>query len=146
MGPALLDEIQQIAAHTRLAFELEFLSDFQLQIEHATDLHRHDRVLLIDACAETTMEQAWRFSVLSPDTSTAYTTHAMSPQQLLGVYQQVYGKSAPPVFMLALRGQLFNLGEPLSEQAQIDLQQASRFCWQLLQQPDLQVWLDLAAK
>ena len=78
----------------------------QLQVEHVTDLDGCDQVLFIDAdmsCAE-----PFDFSEIGAAKDDSYTSHAMNPAALLHAYRQVYGKDAPPAFLLRIRGYDFS--------------------------------------
>ncbi|TXT39771.1 MAG: HoxW protein [Comamonadaceae bacterium] len=94
LGPACVAALQaRLPAH--LSPQIEFLDDYQLQIEHALDLVGRHAVLFIDAslsCAapfEVTTVHARR--------DTSYSSHALSP---------------------------FELGQPMSLAAQAHLQAA----------------------
>ncbi len=89
--------------------QVEFLEDYQLQIEHALDLIGRKKVLLIDA----SLNCAAPFEVtdLQAAQDASFTTHALSPQALLQVYQDIQGESPPPCTLLAIRGENFELGE-----------------------------------
>ena len=91
------------------------LLDFQLQIEHTIDLEGRKRVLFVDA--STSAKAPFEFFRLQPEQDASYTTHAMSPQALLSVYQQVNGCAPPPAWLLSIRGYEFGLGLPLSTAA-----------------------------
>ncbi|MCE9549727.1 MAG: hydrogenase maturation protease [Betaproteobacteria bacterium] len=113
-------------------------NDMQLQVEHVTDLAACDRVLFIDAymsCAE-----PCDFSEISAEKDGSYTSHAMSPTALLYAYRQVYGKDAPPAFLLRIRGYAFALGDPLTEQAAANLDAATRLVRELCMDANLQRW------
>lgn len=102
--------------------QTEFVEDFQLQIEHVTDLDGRDAILFVDAdmsCAAPCLLQP---IIAAHDHS--YTSHAMTPQSLLHAFQQFYGKAAPPSYQLRIRGYGFELGENLSPEAESNLQQA----------------------
>lgn len=125
LGPALHD---LLAAHKRETGELadvEVLTDFQLQIEHAVDLEEREHVIFVDAgiaCAEP-------FDI-KPVTATrddTFTTHAMSPASLLWVYQQVNGTAPPRAYLLTIRAYEFGLGKDMSKQAAQNLQRAFQF-------------------
>jgi hypothetical protein len=51
----------------------------------------------------------------------------LSPEEVLGVYQKTFQIPPPPSFVLAIRGVSFELGEPLSNLAQQNLQAALSF-------------------
>ncbi|RKZ06180.1 Ni/Fe hydrogenase [Candidatus Fermentibacteria bacterium] len=110
LGPALYDLLQQEELNG-----VDLLTDFQLQIEHSIDLEGRERVLFVDA--STSANAPFELSRLQPEQDASYTTHAMSPQALLSVYQQVNGSAPPPAWLLSIRGYEFGLGLPLSTAA-----------------------------
>ena len=110
--------------------DVDLLTDYQLQIEHAVDLEDRRRVLFVDA--STSASAPFELTRLQPDQDTSYTTHAMSPQALLSVYQQVNGRSPPPAWLLSIRGYDFGLGLPLSTAANENLLAAFKHLKQLL--------------
>jgi len=86
LGPLLLEYVENRCDLE----EIEILSDFQLQIEHALDLENRSLVLFVDAsisCAG-----AYDFTQLEPARDKSYTTHAMSPAAVLDVYQSIKNK------------------------------------------------------
>jgi len=105
----------------------EFLDDYQLQVEHALDLMGRRQILLIDAC----LDCAAPFEVRHPQASAdhSYTSHALSPEALLQVFVDFQGSAPPPVTLLAIRGEAFELGEPMSDAAQSHL--AAALAWGL---------------
>ena len=118
LGPELIGRIAQL----HLA-DVECQNDMQLQVEHVTDLAACKRVLFIDAdisCAE-----PFDFSEIGAVKDDSYTSHAMSPTALLHAYSQVYGKDAPPAFLLRIRGYDFELGDPLTGKASANLERAT---------------------
>lgn len=107
------------------AGRLELLEDYQLQVEHALDLVGRERVLFVDA----SVDAASPF-VAAPVVSARTTegaSHALSPSALLHVYRQLNGSESPPCTLLAIRGERFGLGEPLSDAAASNLEAA--LCW-----------------
>jgi len=128
----LLRERHQQQAHITL------IEDFQLQIEHALDLEKQDLALFIDASVD--CPQAFCFSQLEAEQDHTYTTHALHPKAVLHVYQQVKHSAPPPAFLLTIRGQHFELGEPLTPVAQQNLQLAFEFLQPLCDKPDLSIW------
>ena len=107
--------------------QVEFLEDYQLQIEHALDLAGRQQVLLVDAslnCAP-----PFEARSVQPKRDTSYTSHALSAQALLQVFVDFQGLPPPPATLLAIRGQAFELGEPMSAAAQSHL--AAALAWGL---------------
>ena len=109
---------------------VDLLTDYQLQIEHAIDLEHRECVLFIDASVSAAAPYA--FYPLHAERDNSYTTHAMSPVSVLEVYQQINQRNPPPAYMLSIRGYEFELGQSLTEQAKINLQQAYEFIKKLL--------------
>jgi hydrogenase maturation protease len=101
----------------------EFIEDFQLQVEHTTDLVGRQKILFLDA--DVSCVAPFNFSEISAVQDNSYTSHAMSPFALLHTYRQVYGANAPNSYLLRLRGYGFELGDDLSDEASANLEVAS---------------------
>ena len=117
LAPLLLRSLEN-----RAAGQVELIEDYQLQVEHVTDLVGRSAVLFVDAdvsCAE-----PFQFSEIVAAKDSSYTSHVMTPFALLHTYRQVYGTDAPPAYLLRIRGYDFELGNPLSEAASANLEQA----------------------
>jgi len=106
------------------------VEDFQLQIEHACDLQNMTQAIFIDASVSG--ESPFSFYPIQPSNQVSYTSHALSPEEVLGVYQKIFQIPPPPSFVLAIRGISFELGEPLSDVAQHNLQAALVFLCRFL--------------
>ncbi len=127
LGPAMFDLLEKHQASNN-AFDL--LVEYQLQIEHAIDLEHRERVLFIDASAS--CAAPYEFCKLQPLQDDSYTTHAMSPASVLAVYRKINGREPPPSYLLTIRAYEFDLGQNISEQAMINLQEAYEFVKDLL--------------
>jgi len=134
LGPLLLEYVE---SHCNLE-QIEILSDFQLQIEHALDLE--DRLLVLFVDASVSCVGAFDFAAIEPSRDKSYTTHAMSPAAVLDVYQSIKKQIPPPCFLLSIKAEKLELGEGLSPQAKNNLDLACQFAEQLLQQPDIKAW------
>ncbi len=88
--------------------EIELIEDYQLQVEHVTDLVERSAVLFIDA--DMSCAAPFQFSVITAAQDNSYTSHAMTPFALLHTYRQVYGIEAPSSFLMRIRGYGFELG------------------------------------
>jgi hydrogenase maturation protease len=135
IGPLIYDYLQQEDFE-----DVEVLTDFQLQIEHATDLENRDYVLFVDASVSS--REPCEFYRLEPEHDDTYTTHAMSPASLLAVYQKINRRDPPPAFMLSVRGYEFGLGMAVSASGHHNLVQAIDFIRQLLS-IEHSLWQDL---
>lgn len=114
LGPLCLTALREQLPES-LKGQVEFLEDYQLQIEHALDLIGRKKVLLIDASLNGTAP--FEVTELQAAQDASFTTHALSPQALLQVYQDLQGAPSPPCTLLAIRGEAFELGEPPSPAA-----------------------------
>lgn len=132
LGPLLLERLAALKLP-----HVELLTDFQLQVEHALDLQGRERVLFIDASASCAPPYA--FAQLSPQKDTSYTSHAMSPAAVLHAYCELYG-TPPPAWLLAVRGESFELGDVLSEGATNSLDAAFRLLEKLCAGAGYQAW------
>jgi hydrogenase maturation protease len=135
LGPKLLDYVEQHCNHDYV----ELLCDFQLQIEHALDIKNRSLVLFIDASVADI--DAYNFIKLQASRDISYSTHAMSPSAILNVYQTIIKQTPPPCFLLTIKAQKIALGEDLSIQAQLNLEQACLFTKHLLENATLKYWL-----
>ena len=120
LGPLLIERIEALNLPA-----VECLTDFQLQVEHALDLKDRQRVLFVDA----SLNAPAPFSVAAifPDKDASFTTHAMTPQAVLHTYEQLEACPPPPSWLLAIRGESFELGEPLSLAAEQNLTAATQW-------------------
>ena len=95
--------------------QIEFIEDFQLQVEHVTDLVDRSAVLFVDA--DVSCEAPFHLSRISAEQDNSYTSLAMTPFALMHTFNQVYGTNPPPCYLLRVRGYGFELGESLSNEA-----------------------------
>ena len=120
LGPLFVEHFAALAKRHPEWGEIECLTDFQLQVEHALDLQGRRRVLFVDASMEAPAPCTLQPVEAARDDS--FTTHAMSPQAVLKVYADIEGGAPPLCWLLAIRGERFELGENLSEAARHSLQ------------------------
>lgn len=118
LAPLLLRQLQAEASP-----QIELIEDYQLQVEHVTDLLGRDAVLFIDA--DVSCDAPFHFSRIEAGHDQSYTSHAMTPFALLHAFKQVYGTDAPTSFLMRIRGYGFDLGDDLSNEAQDNLESAT---------------------
>lgn len=129
--------LQYIEEHFSLE-NIDLLTDFQLQIEHALDLENRELVIFVDASVKS--EIAFEFTRLQPVRDLSHTTHAMSPAAILDTYQTIKKQTPPPCFLLAIGAASFELGEDLGDTARENLKKACEFINGLLKNPTLEFW------
>ncbi len=130
LGPLFVERAGALLADAVARGELELLTDFQLQIEHALDLEDRARVVFVDASVRALPPFELTGIVACAERSVS--THSMSPEAVLEVYRTLGrgagsegGARAPlEAWVLAIRGERFELGEPLSAQAAAHLEAA----------------------
>ena len=110
-----------------MAARTEVQQDFQLQVEDAADIADRALVVFIDASVSATAP--WSFSRVLPEQDASFSTHALSPQSVLAATCKIFG-ATPLCYQLAVRGDLFELGEGLSSIACLHLEAA----WQVLRE------------
>jgi hydrogenase maturation protease len=119
LGPLFIDHFEALVTKHPEWGEVDFLTDFQLQVEHALDLQGRSRVLFVDASIKTPAPCQLEAIVARKDSS--FTTHAMSPQSVMQVYTDIEDHAPPPCWLLSIRGERFELGEALGIAAQANL-------------------------
>ena len=134
LGPLALEFIRE-NCHLD---NIELLTDYQLQIEHALDIENRKLVLFIDAAVN--CENAFDFVEIRPVKDHSYSSHAMSPAALLTVYEDIKKQPPPTGFLLSVKGEHYGLGEDLSLIAKENLALAIKFATQLLKNPDVATW------
>ncbi len=117
LGPEFVRRLELRCADAIASGALEVLTDFQLQVEHALDLRGREQVYFVDASAAA---DAPGHSVYPIEAAhdVAYTTHALSPAALLQTYAAVVGGPAPAAFVIAIRGEQFELGAAMCAYAE----------------------------
>jgi hydrogenase maturation protease len=105
---------------------VEVITDFQLQVEHALDLVGRERVVFVDAGVGTPLPYDLRR--IEPAAEFLHTSHSLSPQAVLATYRRVAAGEPPECWLLSVRGESFELGEPLSAAARERLD----FAWPAL--------------
>ena len=92
IGPLLAERLR-----ARESKGLRVIEDHQLNIEHVTDLERDGAALFIDASIE--IDAGFRLERIGPSKSGNFSTHAISPQALLNVYEQTMQEPAPQAWL-----------------------------------------------
>ena len=117
LGPLFIERIEALNLPG-----VTCLTDFQLQVEHALDLENRERILFIDASIDA--DAPFRHSQLLPARDASFSTHAITPESVMQVYVDLHDDDPPPCYQLAIRGEQFELGEPLTANASANLEAA----------------------
>ncbi len=122
LGPLLIERLETL----RLP-DVELLTDFQLQVEYALDLRGRGQVVFVDASLEA--PAPFTFNPVEAVADASYSSHELSPGAVLYAYEKLFGEP-PPAFVLAIRGEAFELGDDLSAAASANLEAALAFLMQ----------------
>lgn len=124
LGPLFVERIEALTLPG-----VECLTDFQLQVEHALDLQGRERILFVDASLDAGSENEvpFRHHRLFPARDATFSTHAMTPEAVMQVYVDLHDEEPPPCDLLAIRGERFALGEPVTPMAAAHLEAALRW-------------------
>lgn len=150
LGALLVEEIR------RATHEFSFDANYQLNIEDAEAISRHDIVVFADAslgggadgstpsatahgdalAANDTAEDGvpFRLYPIDPEPTASFSTHSVSPGGIVALCNELYD-AHPRAYMLAIRGYEWEVNEPLSERAQTNLDAAVRFLMEALHEP-----------
>jgi hydrogenase maturation protease len=124
LGPLFIEGLSEVLATEVSSGVLELLTDYQLQIEHALDLTGRSRVVFVDASVRAT--PPFEYSRTRAHAGRACSTHAISPEEVLAAHRRVVGEP-PESWVLAIRGEHFELGDGLSSGARAHLDAALEF-------------------
>lgn len=122
LGPLLAERLQAQAEAAAWAGRVEVLADFQLQVEHALDLVGRERILFVDAALD--LAEPFAVRPLQAARGGGIGSHALAPEAVLQVYQDLHGHPPPPATLLAIRASAFELGTAPGTEALADLEQA----------------------
>ncbi len=131
LGPLLAERLLALAETAAWAGRVEVLTDFQLQVEHALDLVGRERILFVDAALD--LAEPFAVRLLQPARGGGIGSHALAPEAVLQVYQDLHGHPPPPATLLAIRASAFELGTDPGAQALADLDQALGWACRWLQ-------------
>lgn len=121
LGPAIAGLVDALAIP-----EVTVHSDYQLQIEDAETIARHDRVIFVDA--DRTGTEPFSCRRLTPSThGLSFTSHSVSPGALLELTRRLFER-APEAWLIGIRSYDFDqFEEKLSAGARTNLEAAADF-------------------
>jgi hydrogenase maturation protease len=131
LGPALAASLAGCA----LGDEVTVETNYQLQIEDAALVARHDIVIFADA--DTACAAPFELRPLAPSNDVAFTTHSLAPAAVLALAHEHFD-SRTRGFTLGIRGYEFgDYGESLSPEASRNLGEARQFVLRALRDGSL---------
>jgi hydrogenase maturation protease len=119
-------------------------SDYQLQVEDAESVSRHDLVIFADAAVAG--PEPFGVGEVTPLHGVSFSSHSLGPGEVLGLAQDLF-HAATRGFALGIRGYTFNeFGERLSPDAVKNLRAAEEFLRAVLAHPDPAALLERACR
>lgn len=102
VGPLVASQLQEQAP------DLCVIETFQLQPEMVDDLADFEQIVIIDAQANA--NAALTVQRVLPANDLGWCSHALSPEQLAGLYQTAFKKPAPAMVTVGIKADSFELG------------------------------------
>ena len=118
--------VEELAAWARSGERpwLTFDSNYQLNAEDALAAAQQDVVIFADASRD--QPEGYRLRALLPSAAVSFSTHAMSPESVLALAQELYGAS-PAAYLLTIRGYEWEPNGTLTAEARRNLEAAKAF-------------------
>jgi hydrogenase maturation protease len=120
LGPAIAKEIEKLKIEG-----VSCDSDYQLTVEDAVDINKHDVVIFADA--DVACPSPFYFKKIEAGNTVSFSSHSITPKSLLALTKQIYGNETR-AFVFGIRGFEFNeFEERLSKNAKCNLTKALEF-------------------
>lgn len=119
LGPALVEKLE-----ADKNFKADTDSNYQLNIEDAYEISRYKAVIFVDASYS--CEESFSFYEIEPAGEITFTTHAMSPQSIMALCEDLYPEKVK-AFILEIKGVEWEFKEGLSAEAEKNLEEAFNF-------------------
>ena len=116
LGWKFLDEMETVLPN------IDYRYCYQLQVEDAELISGYDQIIFVDASRDQ-LPQGFKWSEVTADAQFQFTTHRLNPASVLWLSEELYNKS-PNVFVLAISGWRWELGDTLSTYAANSLREA----------------------
>jgi len=124
LGPAAIERLR-----ARRLRGVATDADYQLNIEDALAVSRHDTVVFIDAARN--LRRPFAFRPVPPASALAAMSHTLSAGAVLALAAELYDRR-PKAWILAMRGHRWTIGEGLSAKAEANLGRALDFLVEFL--------------
>ena len=121
LGSEFVEQLKQ-NLNTSDTIQIDFDSNYQLNIEDAETITNYDQVLFADASVES-FDSYKLEKVFPSDIKVEFTMHAVSPSFIVDLSRKMFGK-LPEVFVLHIKGYEWELGRKMTERAKCNLEQS----------------------
>ncbi len=128
LGPALTEAMEK-----RRLEGVSVEANYQLNVEDAAEVARHEVVVFADAAVAG--PEPFCFRPIQPVAAVGFTSHSVSPEAVLGLARDLFAARTKG-YVLAIRGYAFGaFGETLSAPAKRNLDAAAEFLENVLKDP-----------
>lgn len=118
LANALIEKTQRWAKKNKIN-NVEFDSNYQLNIEDAEEISHYDKVIFADASQEP-IDDFYLSKVEPSDAKVEFSMHAVSPAYVLDLCNKMYGKT-PETYLLHIKGYEWEFMSPMSKKAEKNL-------------------------
>ncbi len=129
VGVVLAEELEAWSRSGRPG--LAFDTNYQLNAEDALTVAEHDVVIFADASPD--QREGFLFRALCPSAAVSFSTHAMSPESVLALSEELYGAHLA-AYLLTIRGYEWEPNGVLTPGARSNLDAAKSFMTRFLDQ------------
>ena len=114
---------------------VDFETNYQLNIEDAHTISEYDLVIFADATVEPIDE--YLLTYVEPSDAVNFSMHSVSPSYVVYLCQSIY-KKLPLTYLLHIKGYEWEFEERLTQMAQSNLKKSLAFTHKLLRQLNVQ--------
>lgn len=108
---------------------IDFDTNYQLNIEDAYSISKYDLVLFADASLEPLNH--YKITFVEPSPNVNFSMHSVSPSYIAYLCRELYDRK-PLIFLLHIKGYEWNMEEGLTQMASKSLKKAISFTHKLL--------------
>lgn len=124
LANALVEKAQQWVEKNNIS-NVEFDSNYQLNIEDAEQISHYDKVIFADASTEA-IDDFYLSKVEPSDAKVEFSMHAVSPSYVVDLCNKMYG-ATPETYLLHIKGYEWDFMSPMTEKAERNLEGAFAF-------------------
>ena len=132
LGSELVNALEQWAKENSMD-NIEFDSNYQLNIEDAYEISTKDMVIFVDASQEDIDD--FLLTKVDENSKLSFTSHEASPGYIYHLSKKLFNKS-PETFLLHIKGYKWDFQQGLSEEAKLNLNKAIAYMKIVLKNPD----------
>ncbi len=104
---------------------IDFDSNYQLNIEDAENIKNYDIVFFVDASTKESVNN-FDISSIEPNSDVSFTMHAVSPGFILNICSEI-GEHQPKSFLVQIKGYEWEFQQPLTAKTENNLQKTLIF-------------------